>query len=375
MRLYSAAGLVAIVWAAVTYPKDAVVASVWFFLAVMLLSGFTVKLGAGFIFPASEPLTMAAMLALPIQAPIIIEALAILVLTTQGRLRPIHLPFNVANSVLPTIAGIWVYRLFEPDWHLPMSAPLGLAAAAVGIGIRFMVNLIVIHLSMAADGECEVDEWRTALAVGWPLGFQAIAILIACAFPTGGPYVLLAAMVLLISLHKSTEFYAQKETLINAANLDGLTEVRNRRSWEAEAERLKTAPLGHTVMVMVDLDSLKALNDTAGHLEGDRAIREMAAMLSMAAGGADRVYRYGGDEFVVLLPSATATDSTARRVIDAAERFGEDWKVQGVRVSASVGVASSPTDGKTLEELFRVADDHMYSVKRLRRARQQELNG
>lgn len=158
--------------------------------------------------------------------------------------------------------------------------------------------------------------------------------------------------------------------LRQAADIDQVTGVNNHRHLQ---ERLKqeVARAGRTggalSVLMIDLDGFKLINDQHGHADGDRVLRNVAAMLKLMVRTNDVVARYGGDEFVILMPD---TDEDAARLV-------ADRVVKGIRgqahaladgaeghVSCSVGMAVHPTDGRTAATLLKAADAAMYGVKR-----------
>ena len=119
-------------------------------------------------------------------------------------------------------------------------------------------------------------------------------------------------------------------------------------------------------MLFEDLDWFKRVNDTHGHLCGSRTLVEAAALIRGCARESDVVARYGGDEFVLVLPDTPSEGAVvvARRVRDrlAAFRFLQALNLN-VRLTASVGVASLPDVTLVPEDLLRAADEAMYRVK------------
>jgi diguanylate cyclase (GGDEF)-like protein len=122
-------------------------------------------------------------------------------------------------------------------------------------------------------------------------------------------------------------------------------------------------------LVMIDLDDFKAVNDALGHQAGDRLLADISRVLVSAGRDTDHVFRYGGDEFVLLLPRthAAAALSVAERVLAAVHAMGSrggPWHYKGVAVSASLGVASFPTDGVSADALLLAADRACFVAKR-----------
>jgi diguanylate cyclase (GGDEF)-like protein len=160
------------------------------------------------------------------------------------------------------------------------------------------------------------------------------------------------------------------DSLKREASHDPLTRLNNRRLFlerlEQQIASAGTEGAGFSI-VFLDVDQLKRINDTYGHLAGDALLREVSNALMDAVRGEDVVARYGGDEFAVLLPStpAAAATSVAQRISEgiARHRFmagRELLEIPGV----SLGVATFPRDGRTAEDLLASADATLYRQKR-----------
>jgi diguanylate cyclase (GGDEF)-like protein len=161
-------------------------------------------------------------------------------------------------------------------------------------------------------------------------------------------------------------FLIDRRTLERRATTDDLTGLPNRREFERltdesllAAERFNT---GACVM-LIDLNGFKQINDTLGHQFGDLVLRAAAKRLSLAIRDTDVVGRWGGDEFVILLPGIQ--DGSAVR--SSAERIGASLGgtpiAEDVTVTAAIGAALYPRHGTTLDELIRAADVAMYGAK------------
>lgn len=157
------------------------------------------------------------------------------------------------------------------------------------------------------------------------------------------------------------------------ASTDALTGLVNHRVGVQMIEASCEIALaeGRTLsLLMGDVDGFKLLNDTYGHVVGDAVLRLVAESLSGATGEAGQVCRYGGDEFVVILPGASKQAATdiARGVSErlAKASFLGDGDVP-IPVSMSIGVASFPDDTTSPEKLVALADAAMYSAKKTTR--------
>ena len=155
------------------------------------------------------------------------------------------------------------------------------------------------------------------------------------------------------------------------ADHDPLTGLLNRRRMHRElAEALARAKRYEEpfAIAFVDLDRFKSINDRHGHDAGDCFLKGFAALLEQAARETDKVGRWGGDEFLILLPHATAPEASqfADRLIDWLDQHHID--LGGIRqpALASIGVAACLGDETDAESLLALADRAMYDAKRLR---------
>jgi diguanylate cyclase len=155
------------------------------------------------------------------------------------------------------------------------------------------------------------------------------------------------------------------------ANHDELTGLPNRRLLMDRLRQSMARALRQdtrVIVLMLDLDGFKETNDTLGHLAGDQLLQEVAARLSANLRGADTACRYGGDEFVVMLPDIdkvhlwqqiASVAAKLRAELDEPFLIGQST----VRIAASIGVAIYPDDGHCDHELLRKADKEMYRAK------------
>jgi diguanylate cyclase (GGDEF)-like protein len=124
-------------------------------------------------------------------------------------------------------------------------------------------------------------------------------------------------------------------------------------------------------LVFVDLDRFKPINDQHGHLRGSRVLREVGFLLRAAVRETDYPARYGGDEFVVILPqtdqaAAQTLAEKLRRLIEG-HTFLQEEGIDA-RIGCSLGVATYPADARTKEALIRLADQRMYEDKGVRKS-------
>jgi diguanylate cyclase (GGDEF)-like protein len=155
--------------------------------------------------------------------------------------------------------------------------------------------------------------------------------------------------------------------LADDARHDSLTDLGNRRRLDEELAVLiaRTERYGHRfALCMFDIDHFKQLNDTAGHLAGDQALRNVADALRSALRSGDSLYRYGGEEFVVTLPGQSSDGAmlAAERLRSAVEAMALPHPAGG-SVTISAGVAVAEPAGITATELLAAADVALYRAK------------
>jgi diguanylate cyclase len=180
----------------------------------------------------------------------------------------------------------------------------------------------------------------------------------------------------------SQEVTALTESLKRAqteALLDLLTGLKNRRGFEQASQDLSGQMKGKdTSLLMLDIDQFKKVNDTHGHVLGDKVLRAIAHVLSSNVKGRDVAARIGGDEFAVLLPGTGREGAaTLAGQICSAVAQGRITRVDGGtmgQVTLSIGVAVAE-EGESLEWLMERADTALYRAKRAGRNRVELANG
>ncbi|HUK49148.1 MAG TPA: diguanylate cyclase, partial [Terriglobales bacterium] len=170
------------------------------------------------------------------------------------------------------------------------------------------------------------------------------------------------ADLLATALHNSFVFQKLQQQSIT----DGLTGIKTRRFfWEALSSEWKRASRSGRPfsVVLVDLDKFKEVNDTSGHLEGDLVLARVGRLLENKCRQSNVVARYGGDEFIILMPETSVEQAQI-----LAERLrlwlATDPMLSEHKITGSFGVASFPVHGFSAESIIRVADMGMYISKK-----------
>jgi diguanylate cyclase (GGDEF)-like protein len=161
-------------------------------------------------------------------------------------------------------------------------------------------------------------------------------------------------------------FRERYQALLAKAGIDSLTGVFNRGRLEADGPELVRECLAKGLsmsVVIIDADQFKQINDQFGHQRGDSVLRELAETLGSGVRSGDHLSRFGGEEFVLLMCGAGHDDAIRR-----AERLRQDISFRirrpdGQALTVSVGVATAPEDGRTLDVLIGRADERLYQAK------------
>jgi diguanylate cyclase (GGDEF)-like protein len=173
--------------------------------------------------------------------------------------------------------------------------------------------------------------------------------------------------ILAMSLKNAQEYHKLKEMAVK----DGLTGILNRKGFQnfiqKEFHRAKRyhRPLS---LIMIDVDNFKKINDSLGHQAGDFVLREVAGCLQRSIRQADIVFRYGGDEFVILLPDTDAEQAKIllKRVLSDVGHHVFEWESTKIKVNISCGISATGEleNHENDKDLISKADTRLYSAKR-----------
>jgi diguanylate cyclase (GGDEF)-like protein len=219
-----------------------------------------------------------------------------------------------------------------------------------------------------------VDPWSHAIAVPMIVGARVIGVIEA-----GADH---AVEMSTIDMELLDTLSSQAATAIEAARLyekaeelgrtDALTMLPNRHDLDSTlaSEVARAARYGRSVaLAMLDLDHFKAVNDSFGHARGDEVLQEVAAVMRGTMRDVDTIYRYGGEEFLVLMPE---TDCDSGVELCDRLRTAVTSRVtlpNGEHITISGGVAAFPLQADTPTRLIAAADEALYRAKRAGRDR------
>ncbi|MGI9101117.1 MAG: diguanylate cyclase [Terriglobales bacterium] len=249
-------------------------------------------------------------------------------------------------------------------------AGAGLSARAISTGKPVVENDVsAVSNYVAGFDEARAEMCLPLISMGETLGVLALESARTNAFnPADLQPLESVADICAVALQNARYFEKTRQL----AYVDGLTGLFNRRYFETRiAEEIERAQRyqGELSVIMIDIDHFKNLNDEFGHLLGDEALRQVAAIFSQNLRKVDIACRYGGEEFVILAPQTSGEHALA-----AAEKLRkviESWSFPGVPrpVTITAGIANYPANGKTRDELIRAADEALYAAKQAGRNR------
>lgn len=295
---------------------------------------------------------------------VLIPLPGIILITARSRSQWWKYPQTIAHVSLGLYSGALVYHGLVSQWYGSIAdVPVAMTIALIiHLAVnRFISAMIVAHRDHRPLHAQIVMIWRE---LHW--GYMNSYLLVLMTAMVDHAYYALAillATIIQAGIFRTVSHYTKLEQLRRSAWTDGLTHAENRTSWEHFASGQGRVP---GTVAVIDFDYFKRINDQFGHLFGDEVLRHTVTTIREFLPEQARLFRFGGDEFVVY--SATLTsDALYNRLREAMGSMINQWREQVVTVTASIGVARSPEDAAQLTELFRIADARMYSEKQRQR--------
>jgi len=266
--------------------------------------------------------------------------------------QPLQAAINFGVLAALYLSTAWDLRRHAREdlhWRFPLLLSLPLLLGGLAFGSRGL------RAALAPESVMAEMTVHSALNIGSALGYIVLVLLL---------HAMLTALVVSRLLGR----------LRQLARRDPLTGLLNRRAMHAaldEHTRRRRRAADTFSVLMIDIDHFKSVNDRHGHEAGDRALTHIARLMTQALRTQDLVGRFGGEEFIVLLPAAGLAQAQARaeslrqQVRSQPLLLGE----QPVALSVSIGVAEWTGPAEDLSRLLARADDALYRAKRLGRDR------
>lgn len=345
-------------------------------VAFAVLNLLVIRLPSGVLLSAAYPLIPAAIIAYGPEVAVLMAAAGSVLGCAARRDIPLR---TLVNSGQIAVAAVWAGLM-----HQGLGGGPGLLVLPAGLVHYLLVAVSFDLVNMALDqwgqvlaqGGRWLSAWTSSVLYerGWLLPmYGVVAVIIILLAQAYGPWGLALGVGLVLSLHGLLRLHTQAPEVRRLAETDQLTGLANYRrlqTWlAAEFEALVAA--GRPLSVLwVDVDGLKTVNDRFGHDAGNALLQAVAAIIAGTTRYHDLVARYGGDEFVVLLPGTPAggVDVVRQRILEAAESVPLSHNGQTLLISLSIGAATYPDDAQSPQELLRAADAAMYTSKRRKRA-------
>lgn len=343
-------------------PRIRILAALAFVFFVM--SPWAVTLPSGAKWRPAMAMVTVGMFLLPIQLTLLVAVPGLVFITARGRAPWWRYFLAFGHVGLGLVAGAAVFRLLAPQG--PFELPQVIPGAILGLTIHLVVNRLISAAIVAQRTGKNVFEQikQSFQELNWAhFDMYLMSIMTALVCQDENVWGLLLAATLQVGLFKSVSYYSRMQLWQQAAWTDGLTGVGNRVAWERFTSSLDSKK-GKGMLVIIDLNNFKSVNDEFGHAVGDEVLRELAGTLQKELGKSAQVFRYGGDEFVLFFPHAAALDEEIQQRVDAIiSRTNNNWSLRGLSVQASLGMASFPSDADNAQELFELADGRMYQAK------------
>lgn len=167
-----------------------------------------------------------------------------------------------------------------------------------------------------------------------------------------------------LQLKEMAKMVEEQQQVIAMSKRDPLTGLRNRAGVSEQVDNYLSNG-GKGVFFIMDMDNFKAVNDTYGHLEGDKVLVKFAKALKRASDPDDLVARLGGDEFIIFSPYSMEKDEIREKARKLIRHIERELVTPGrlVRVTVSMGIAIAPTDGVIYDTLYNNSDKALYFVK------------
>ncbi|WP_425417430.1 GGDEF domain-containing protein [Oricola indica] len=287
-------------------------------------------------------------------------------------------PFGGWPAVLATAGTAGFLRFLQGG--------IGMEAGFAGIAISAMVSLVIAHFHAKRRGYSFVGLSVIGLAsslslislflLPMPLAievFQRVAL----------PFIgvnFVGVLVSAESLNKIRLQLHREKALVRDTSIDPLTGLSNRRVFDARGPELAESGIqdkGRYAIMIIDIDRFKSINDTFGHANGDKVLKDVSRIISDYAREDDLVVRYGGEEIALVLPGCDEqrTAVIADRIREGIESNTIEVSGINLKVTVSIGYVVVEETGKGFWAAFEEADTALYRAKNAGRNRVEQAKG
>lgn len=264
--------------------------------------------------------------------------------------------------------GILAARATTVQWHPPFgdSFPDALFWIIPSLAVHFLVNRFISAFIVSYRKHQHMGKQIMLIRQDLNWGYLSTYLVTICMVLLSQAYGVASAIIpvlLLYAIYSSVHYFKKASDLEQIYLTDGLTGVENRASWEYFKAGFPSIGEPGTV-VFVDLDQFKGINDTWGHEIGDKILCETAQCLKEITAVHHRVFRFGGDEFLLYIPHEKNQVKEVRHMIqNKIQQQNQAWAERRLDVSMSSGIGFVSTKEEKLDELFSSIDQAMYNEK------------
>lgn len=322
------------------------------------------------------PVTIFLLLTLDLPMTLIISAIGIASFQLVTRRDPMRFLFNVGQlSIGIFLTGKFLYLFYHGTFRLPND----FAYIIPSLIIYEFINLLLVSVAIGLKNNESIGEIFVAGAkdtqVGMPL-YLATGLIMHICYTTNGFWGLLLVIIPLYSINLLLQASKNADMHKENAYICPTTHLKNKRclnEWLAKDFPGVIKNDQSICFILIDIDDFKKVNDVFGHEVGDQVLTDFGTLIKENLRDTDLIYRYGGEEFVIILPGFL--EDHAQRVIDRLRAIVHNYSFADgkLHITFSAGI-SSPDHGllhdinltnNMADELIRRADKAMYSAKQM----------
>jgi diguanylate cyclase (GGDEF)-like protein len=280
-----------------------------------------------------------------------------------------QIPLVVVVGLVVPVVDHWLDRVRRPEWWLAGLWLLSQAAIVLAIGWadgprEYLLSILVVP--MLFGGAIFPRRVAAALAAATLLVMALTALTMIPTVVSGAPPVLILPLVsVIVTSLQAARMLDTEDDVRGTAIVDPLTGLHNRATMQARAtelsHRMAANSQARAAVVVADIDHFKRINDDHGHAVGDAVLAEVARRLQRVVGQSGALFRFGGEEFVVMLSDGGA--DAAGELAEALRAATADGPIAGLTVTISLGLAHSSAQVRDYALMFACADRALYRAK------------
>lgn len=338
-----------------------------FALLYIAAANWAVTLPSGLKFRPVVTFVLFGMLNYPYQVVIIIPLFGLILIAVLNKQHWMNIFTTLGHLSLGIYTGGFFYHLLLPQTSF--SLPSAYPAILLALIIHFAVNRGVAALIIAYRKKSKFINQLRLIKNDFNWAYFCVyllAVQMLITYKFGGFWGVVGSVFLLITIYRAVQYFQQYKVVAKKAFTDALTGAENRAAWELFIEEMKQEKLSGS-LVMMDLDNFKILNDHFGHEFGDQKLVDFVSDLKSGLQRDYRLFRYGGDEFILYVPHKHEEYTVVLQEINGhIDAINRKWKKQSLNLSISSGMTQIH-ENSDIAMLFRTIDQLMYNEKFLKK--------